>query len=90
MLEREFLPEGGLSSNPFLHMGMHVAKHEYPQANRPAEIRALYRQLLVQPDSAHDLEHRLMACLWEILWRARRTRILSDQRAYLDCLRGIA
>lgn len=36
MLEREFLPEGGLSPNPLLHMGMHMAIHEQPQANRPA------------------------------------------------------
>ena len=40
-LGREYLPELG-ETNPFLHMGMHLAIREQVGTNRPAGIRELY------------------------------------------------
>lgn len=87
-LAEEFAPERGLT-NPFLHMGMHIAIREQVSTDRPVGIAALYRGLLTRFASAHDLEHRMMECLGEALWRAGRENRLPDEAAYLDCLRRI-
>ncbi|MGD9842864.1 MAG: DUF1841 family protein, partial [Steroidobacteraceae bacterium] len=39
--EDNWLPEGG-STNPFLHMGLHLAIREQVATDRPAGIRAAY------------------------------------------------
>ena len=87
-LIREFTPEQGLI-NPFLHMGMHIAIREQVAGDRPAGVADIYHQALSGYASAHDLEHRLMDCLGEILWTAQRNNTLPDEAAYLECLRRI-
>lgn len=88
-LVREFSPETG-ATNPFLHMGMHIAIREQVQSNRPAGITPVYRQLLTAGfASAHDLEHRIMECLGQALWTAQRNNTLPDEEAYLDCIKRI-
>lgn len=79
----EFLPEAGMT-NPFLHMGMHIAIQEQIGSNRPEGITALYQQLLAGYSSAHDLEHSMMECLGETLWQAQRNNIMPDEMQYLE------
>ena len=82
----EFSPDDG-QTNPFLHMGMHVAIREQVQADRPAGIAALYRQLATTTGDLHNAEHRMMECLGEALWNAQRQGRPPDEQQYLDCLR---
>lgn len=79
----EFLPEAGMT-NPFLHMGMHIAILEQISSNRPPGITALYQQLLPKYPSAQDLEHSMMECLGETLWLAQRNNTLPDEAQYLE------
>jgi hypothetical protein len=79
----EFTPEMGMT-NPFLHMGMHIAILEQIGSNRPSGITSLYQQLLPKYPSAHDLEHRIMECLGESLWLAQRNNTLPDEAQYLE------
>lgn len=79
----EFLPEAGMT-NPFLHMGMHIAILEQVSSDRPSGITALYQQLLRGYPSAHDLEHSMMECLGESLWQAQRNNTLPDESRYLE------
>ncbi len=79
----EFLPEAGMT-NPFLHMGMHIAIQEQIGSNRPEGITALYQQLLPGYPSAHDLEHSMMECLGETLWQAQRNNTMPDEMQYLE------
>lgn len=79
----EFLPETGMT-NPFLHMGMHIAIQEQIGSNRPEGITVLYQQLLAGYPSAHDLEHSMMECLGEILWQAQRNNTMPDEVQYLE------
>lgn len=79
----EFTPEGGVT-NPFLHMGMHIAIREQVGSNRPAGITALYQQLLHSHVSAQELEHSMMECLGETLWQAQRDNVLPDEAQYLE------
>ncbi|MEX2524223.1 MAG: DUF1841 family protein [Gammaproteobacteria bacterium] len=88
VLAADYTPEGGVS-NPFLHMGMHVAIHEQVSTDRPAGIRDLYRTLLEKYGDAHQLEHAMMECLGEALWEAQRNNLPPDEQAYLECLRRL-
>lgn len=87
-LAREWHPEGG-ESNPFLHMGLHLALREQVTTNRPAGIAALHAALAARL-GPHEAEHRMAECLAEALWQAQHNGVLPDERAYLDALRRLA
>ncbi len=86
-LTRDFTSEGG-ESNPWLHMGMHIAIGEQLGADRPAGVRALYQQLAQRVGDPHTAEHAMMDCLGAILWEAQRAGH-PDERAYLECLKKL-
>ncbi len=88
-LEREYPPELG-ATNPFLHMGMHIAIREQVAAGRPADIAALHRAIAARLGDLHEAEHRMIDCLGEALWRAQRDGVEPDEAAYLECLRRLA
>jgi hypothetical protein len=87
-LDREYLPEAG-QTNPFLHMGMHIAIHEQLTTNRPHGIVDIYHTLMQKLQDAHEVEHRIMECLGEALWRAQREESGYDESDYLECLRKL-
>ena len=88
-LGREYTPELG-ETNPFLHMGMHIAIHEQLGSNRPAGILEVYQQLCRRLGDSHAAEHQMMECLGETLWEAQRYRAEPDERIYLDRLWRLA
>lgn len=85
-VNEEFTPERG-ETNPFLHMGMHLALREQVRTDRPPGIAVLYHQALARTGDAHAVEHEMMECLGEALWSAERNKRLPDEDAYLECLR---
>lgn len=85
-LGQDFLPEAG-QSNPFLHMGMHLAIREQLATNRPSGILECYQALCKKRGSDHEAEHEMMECLGEALWNAQRTGSMPDETAYLACLK---
>lgn len=87
-LQRDWTPEGG-ESNPFLHMGLHLALREQVATDRPAGIAGLHRSLAARL-GRHEAEHRMAECLAEALWRAQRDNTLPDEAAYLESLRRLA
>ncbi|MFA7388630.1 MAG: DUF1841 family protein [Thiohalobacteraceae bacterium] len=88
-LGRDYLPEFG-ETNPFLHMGLHLALYEQVATDRPAGVRDLARRLRQYHSEPHTLEHGMMECLAESLWRSQRDGIPPDEAAYLDCLRRLS
>lgn len=88
-LDKDWLPEGG-ETNPFLHMGMHIAIREQLSIDRPAGIKAAHAALLSHLGDAHAAEHAMLECLGEALWRAQRENRLPDEQAYLACIRSKA
>ncbi len=86
-LAREYLPELG-ETNPFLHMGMHLAIHEQVSTDRPAGIREIYQRTAAAGADPHALEHQLMECLAETLWQAQRDGQPPDEDSYLRCIRA--
>lgn len=88
-LDRDWRPEGG-KTNPFLHMGMHIAVREQLSIDRPPGVRSAYAALLRHKGDPHAAEHAMLECLAEILWLAQRENRLPDEQAYLACLRARA
>lgn len=87
-LGREYAPELG-ETNPFLHMGMHIAIQEQLGSNRPSGILDLYPQLCRRMGDSHIAEHQMMECLGETLWEAQRQNTEPDEQAYLKRLQRL-
>ncbi len=87
-IDRDYLPELG-ETNPFLHMSMHLAIQDQVSTDQPAGIRKLYRQLRARITDRHELQHKLMECLAEMIWQAQKTGTPPDEAHYLDCLRSL-
>lgn len=88
-LGHEYTPEMG-QTNPFLHMGMHIAIQEQLGSNRPAGILDVYQQLCRRLADHHTAEHQMMECLGETLWEAQRAGREPDEWVYLERLRRLA
>ena len=88
-LTREFPPEAG-GSNPFMHMGLHVAIREQLATDRPPGIRELYTTLQSRFANRHRIEHALMEVLAETLWDAQRAGAAPDEAHYLARAKRIA
>lgn len=86
---REYTPEAG-QTNPFLHLGLHIAVQEQVRGDRPAGILDIYQRLCRRATDLHAAEHALMECLAETLWEAQRQGRAPDERVYLDRLRRLA
>jgi len=87
-LDRDYTPEGG-QTNPFLHMGLHLAIREQVATNRPAGIANVHRALVAKLDDAHEAEHAMIECLGAALWNAQRAGLPPDEAAYLEALRKL-
>ncbi|HMR02736.1 MAG TPA: DUF1841 family protein [Candidatus Competibacter phosphatis] len=88
-LSRDYTPEMG-QTNPFLHMGMHIAIREQLGGDRPAGILAVHQRLCRRLGDSHAAEHLMMECLGETLWEAQRGGGEPDERVYLERLRRLA
>ncbi len=84
-VQRDYRPEL-METNPFLHMGLHVALREQVSADRPAGVRGVHESLARVLGGRLEAEHRMMDCLAEALWQAQRQGAAPDERAYVQCL----
>ncbi|MFT7674543.1 MAG: hypothetical protein ACI845_002960 [Gammaproteobacteria bacterium] len=82
--EQEFTPEAG-KTNPFLHMGMHIAIREQVSIDKPAGIKQKYETLLGKRNK-HQAEHNMLECLGQGLWLSQRNNVPFDEQAYLNCV----
>jgi hypothetical protein len=88
-LDSDFAPEGG-KSNPFLHMGLHLAIREQVATDRPAGIAAIHRQLCRRTGDPHPAEHQMIDCLAESLWESQQQKQPPDERKYMQCLQRLS
>jgi hypothetical protein len=86
--DAEFLPEQG-QSNPFLHMGLHLALRDQVKTNRPAGIRSVFEQLSATVADRHAVEHAMLECLAESLWEAQQNHAMPDEERYLERLKRL-
>jgi hypothetical protein len=87
-LDESFTPEGG-QTNPFLHMGLHLAVREQVATDRPPGIAGIFSKLQHKTGDPHTAEHQALECLAETLWEAQNNDTLPDEQAYLERLRRL-
>ena len=78
-----------MESNPFLHMGLHLAIRDQITTDRPLGIKALFQEKLIHYGNQHDVEHLLMEQLAECLWQAQRSHAMPDEQAFLNACRKL-
>lgn len=88
-LDKDFMPESG-ESNPFMHMGMHIAIQEQLGTDRPAGIAIAHKKLLLRLQDPHEVEHQMMECLGQSLWEAQRNNTAPDETQYLLCVQKLS
>ena len=88
-LDKDFMPEQG-ESNPFMHMGMHIAIREQLGTDHPAGITTAHKKLLLRLQDPHEVEHQIMECLGQSLWEAQRNNTAPDETQYLQCVKKLA
>ena len=81
-------PEQGVT-NPYLHMGLHLALREQVVTNRPPGIKTLFEQLRNKHADQHSAEHVALECLAETLWEAQSANTAPSETAYLERLRRL-
>ena len=75
------------TSNPFLHLGMHLGLREQISTDRPTGIRAAYEKLVRRTGDVMESEHRMIACLLRTLQDASGHE--PDERVYLECIQRL-
>ena len=88
-LEASFTPAEG-KTNPFLHMGLHLAVRDQVATDRPPGISKVFQKLVEKYSNPHETEHRMLDCLAETLWEAQNRKAPPDEQKYLEQLRNIA
>ena len=89
VLGASFAPEDR-ETNPFLHMGLHLAVRDQVATDRPSGISKVFQELVVKHSNSHETEHRMLDCLAETLWEAQNRNAPPDEQKYLERLRKIA
>ena len=87
-LEESFTPEDG-KTNPFLHMGLHLAIRDQVATNRPPGITAVFKDLAAKTGDPHAAEHKMLDCLAQTLWEAQGQNAPPDEQKYIERLRGL-
>lgn len=83
--EHSYYPELG-ETNPFLHMGLHLAVREQITTDRPPGINAIYKQLIKKYKDPLEVEHLIMDQLAECLWLSQKNNLPPDEQMYLNTL----
>jgi hypothetical protein len=86
--EHTYYPELG-DTNPFLHMGLHLAIREQIATNRPIGIDGCYAQLLKKHKDPLAVEHLMMEQLAECLWLSQKNKTAPNEHQYLAALRDL-
>ncbi len=83
--EHQYYPELG-ETNPFLHMGLHLAIREQVKTNRPEGIALIYKNLLEKYADPLHVEHLMMEQLAECLWLSQKNNLPPDEEQYLTTI----
>ncbi len=81
--DKAYFPELG-ETNPFLHLGLHLAIREQTETDRPEGIASIFKQLVKKLQDPLAAEHAMMECLAEALWLSQKNQQAPDEMAYLE------
>jgi hypothetical protein len=86
--DQAYFPELG-ETNPFLHMGFHLAVRDQIATDRPPGLADLYHQLVKKYSDPMIVEHLMMEQLAECLWQAQRNQYEPNEKGYLNACRQL-
>ena len=75
------------STNPFLHLSMHLSVSEQCSIDQPSGIRQAVELLAARRNDLHAAHHEVMECLGDMVWTSQRQGQPPDGLAYLDAVR---
>jgi hypothetical protein len=75
------------TSNPFLHLSMHLSISEQCSIDQPPGIRQAVELLSARRDDLHAAHHEVMECLGRMLWESQRAGRPPDAHAYIEQVR---
>lgn len=87
-LDTPYTPDGG-RTNPYLHMGLHLALRDQIATDRPSGIKSVFAAIAARAGDRMAAEHRAIDCLAETLWEAQSRNTAPDEQAYLEKLRRL-
>jgi len=79
-------PDVDGSSNPFLHLSMHLSVSEQCSIDQPRGIRQAVELLAYRRNSLHLAHHEVMECLGQMIWESQRAGRPPDGAAYIACV----
>ena len=85
-LARMATPDTAGSTNPFLHVSMHLSISEQCSIDQPQGIRQAVELLAARLDSVHAAHHEAMECLGTMIWESQRAGRTPDGAAYVACV----
>lgn len=75
-----------IESNPFLHLGLHLAIRDQIKTDRPLGITAIYLKLLKIYYDKIKVEHMMIEVLSAFLWHAQSSGLPPNEKDYLNHL----
>jgi hypothetical protein len=84
-MNEQYFPEMG-TTNPFLHLSLHLSVIEQISINQPIGIAKIYAQLRQLHNDSHLAQHEIVDCLAETIWQAQRNNSGLDAANYLTLL----
>ena len=87
-IDSEYLPEQG-KVNPFLHMNLHLALRDQLSINQPKGIKEAYQKLINKHKDAHVVEHLMMECIAEMIYKSQKNNTAMDHEKYLNCIKSL-
>lgn len=85
-LSTNYFPEMG-ETNPFLHLGLHLAIREQINTDRPQGIHACYQALLSKFKDPLEVEHLMMEQLAHCLLESQKNQKEPNEQEYLASIR---
>jgi len=84
-MHEQYFPEMG-TTNPFLHLSLHLSVIEQISINQPIGITKIYAQLQQKYGDSHLAQHEILDCLAETIWQAQRNNSGLDSEHYITLL----
>ena len=84
-LEKMYAVQTG-TTNPFLHLSMHLSISEQCSIDQPQGIRQAVELLTERRNSLHHAHHEAMDCLGQMVWESQRAGQPPDGDAYIACV----
>ena len=82
-IESDYFPEQG-EVNPFLHINLHLALREQLSINQPIGIKDYYQRLLSKVKDPHEVEHKIMDCIAQMIFSSQKNNQPMDHQAYIN------